>query len=285
MAAKKAARVLAGAGVLILGISLLSWYVDDEDSDDNEDVAKSATPKEDAASDDDDDKNSDDKVSAALSPAVVQLMQLGAAAQQKGDLSSAFALNKRALMTLTQEALKANRDLEPNGMALIYAKLGSLKLAMEEAVEAEEYMRKVIEVGALAWGEAPSQNMATALNNLGGALLNQGRQAEALEVYERCLAMSETVHGEDDTETATAMGNYATVLQDLKRFAEAQDMASSPPRLLLARSLSRSHCPRPSRPRSPPVCHSSSSPSRSRCGTWARSTPPRRQPSGASPRA
>ena len=127
--------------------------------------------------------------------------------------------------------------------------------------------------------------MATALNNLGGALLNQGRQAEALEVYERCLAMSETVHGEDDTETATAMGNYATVLQDLKRFAEAQDMASSPPRLLLARSLSRSHCPRPSRPRSPPVCHSSSSPSRSRCGTWARSTPPRRQPSGASPRA
>jgi tetratricopeptide (TPR) repeat protein len=66
--------------------------------------------------------------------------------------------------------------------------------------------------------------IATALNNLAGALRALGHPEQAQPLYERALAIDEAAHGPDHPTIATALNNLAGALRALGHPEEAQPL-------------------------------------------------------------
>jgi tetratricopeptide (TPR) repeat protein len=97
--------------------------------------------------------------------------------------------------------------------------------AGREAYERADYNRaqQMFAAAARQAERFPDQDLrlARSLNNLAGAYAAQGKYAEAEPLYQRSLAILEKVRGPDHPDVATALSNYAALLQATKRSAEA----------------------------------------------------------------
>ena len=66
--------------------------------------------------------------------------------------------------------------------------------------------------------------MATSLNNLALLYYTQGKYAEAEPLYTRALEIDEKALGPDHPNVATTLENYAALLRETQRNAEATEM-------------------------------------------------------------
>ncbi len=66
--------------------------------------------------------------------------------------------------------------------------------------------------------------MATSLNNLALLYFAQGKYAEAEPLYKRSLSIAETALGPEHPQVADSLGNYAWLLRETGREAEADKM-------------------------------------------------------------
>ena len=72
--------------------------------------------------------------------------------------------------------------------------------------------------------------MATSLNNLANLYYSQGKYAEAEPLYQRSLAIVEKALGSDHPNTVKVRENYALLLRNLGRDAEAGKLEQPPPK-------------------------------------------------------
>ncbi|NNF13179.1 MAG: serine/threonine protein kinase [Gemmatimonadetes bacterium] len=185
------------------------------------------------------------------------LYQLGNLAVGRGDLDSAAVLLERALVvrrgalpetdaslahTLTQlgyvrvnlgdaeaaephldEALDIFRAQDPETVAVSEALnvLGQLHRLTNEPEAAEGYTREALEVRRRMY-RAGHPKIAERLNNLAVVLDDDGRRAEAVELYREALEIYEDVYGPRSDVVAVGLSNLGLALTDLGEETDAE---------------------------------------------------------------
>ncbi|MBL9077575.1 MAG: tetratricopeptide repeat protein [Planctomycetes bacterium] len=151
-----------------------------------------------------------------------------ARAQDLGpDLAAAEA---KIAATEWQDALRLLLDLRDRaktteGAHAVADALDRLTLAALRRAAFEPALRAgeaALATRTQACGGVDDPRVASAINNLGGCLLESGRSAEALSQFELGLAMCRRLHGDaDHADVALSLNNVAASLQVLGRYAQA----------------------------------------------------------------
>jgi len=89
--------------------------------------------------------------------------------------------------------------------------------------EAEPLLRRALAIDEQSLGPN-DPNVATAMNNLAGPLVDANRLAEAESLLRRALAIYEQSLGPNDPDVATAMNNLAELLRSANRLGEAEPL-------------------------------------------------------------
>lgn len=101
--------------------------------------------------------------------------------------------------------------------------LGHVRATRNEFDDAERFLRQAYEGFEAALGE-DSRRALVAANNYAGLLRRMGRNADALPIYEKNLAVRERKFGADDPDTLASMNNLVAIYEALKRFDDAEDI-------------------------------------------------------------
>ena len=122
-----------------------------------------------------------------------------------------------------EEALAILRDRFPADSNDVLMALGTqayIYRTLERHREAEALYREVI-AAQRAMDEPPAGDLATQLNNLGFLLTRDGRDAEAVPIYEEATRLQTTHAGEDHPTTMAFRGNLVGALTRSGRYEEA----------------------------------------------------------------
>ncbi|GJM24227.1 MAG: hypothetical protein DHS20C16_06420 [Phycisphaerae bacterium] len=99
--------------------------------------------------------------------------------------------------------------------------LGHVRSTRKQYDDAERLLRGAYEGFERTLGE-DSRRALVAANNYAGLLRRMGRDAEALPIYEKNLAVREQRFGADDPDTLASMNNLVAIYEALKRFDDAE---------------------------------------------------------------
>ena len=135
---------------------------------------------------------------------------LAATAAETGDLERAQALLEASLAT--QERL-LGQDATLTDLAEVHRRQGDLD-------EAAPLLARALATEERQGEETPG--LATMLNNLAALHYRRGAYRDALPLLARALRLEEQAHGPDYPELAVTLDNYAAVLTELARPAEAE---------------------------------------------------------------
>src|SRR5262249_12792062 len=134
---------------------------------------------------------------------------LGQALYLKGQYRDAAEAFKKAL------ALRQDDGIILNSIAVSLRASGDLD-------EAEKYSAKAVEVKGSRLGQ---YHPATAIATVNLALIyqDQGKLAEAEQIFKQAVEGAERGFGPDDPEVATCLEHYAELLTKMERKAEAEE--------------------------------------------------------------
>lgn len=107
-------------------------------------------------------------------------------------------------------------------LAVIHASLGNLLREEKRPAEAEPHYRREIEERMIAYGGEAHRMVASATEDLGRVLELQHRPAEALEAYEKGLAIREALGETESRAVARTLARSGPMLMELSRPAEAE---------------------------------------------------------------
>ncbi len=101
--------------------------------------------------------------------------------------------------------------------------LGHVRSVRNEFDDAERFLKQAYEGFEAALGE-DSRRAMVAANNYAGLLRRMGRDAEALPIYEKNLAVRERKFGADDPDTLASMNNLVAIYEAMKRYDDAEQL-------------------------------------------------------------
>jgi serine/threonine-protein kinase len=132
------------------------------------------------------------------------------------------SITARELIDQGTERVLHRLDQQPETQGTLLATLGRLYAQLGLYGRAVEVLQKSVAIERRRGDAHP--DLVKALRDLGRALAEGGRFAEAEPVFREALALAERVYPEDHEEIATALNNYALVEHDLGRYATAEPL-------------------------------------------------------------
>jgi tetratricopeptide (TPR) repeat protein len=146
------------------------------------------------------------------------LYHLGGIYLYKGELPEAADLFQRALAM--RRRLLGNDHPEVAEALML---LADTVRCMGRPAEAETYAREALAIlSRLSPNERAGPMLALAQEALGGALRNQGKVEEALDLLRNVVALRESLLGREHLDFAGALYNLGYALMDVNRLAEAE---------------------------------------------------------------
>jgi serine/threonine-protein kinase len=153
-------------------------------------------------------------------PALAEsLYELGVVRRRQGALDDAERLHREAL-----ELRRAATPADDWAVAESTNELGLVAWERGDYAAAESIHRETLALRRAVVAERgdPDLDLTASLNNLGLALLNQGRPDEALPLLEELVALRRARFGAVHSRVATALGNLALAYTALARYPEAE---------------------------------------------------------------
>ncbi|RMG47017.1 MAG: CHAT domain-containing protein [Acidobacteria bacterium] len=144
------------------------------------------------------------------------LVNLGGLLVDLGEREAALGVYERCL------AIRERR-LQPGDprLATIHRNIGLLQMELGRTEEAVSHQQEALRIVRAAFGDRHPRT-ASAYDALSAALLQAGRFDEAIEASRRGIDIAEAAG--DGLAAAVARGNLATILMQLGRLADAQDL-------------------------------------------------------------
>ncbi|MGB4967342.1 MAG: tetratricopeptide repeat protein, partial [Candidatus Saccharimonadales bacterium] len=118
------------------------------------------------------------------------------------------------------------KEAQKAASALPLSLIGEQKTQIDEThdqISTERTAREALAEAERKFGPT-RPDVVTSLDDLASVLQDQGKLAEAEELYRRALAITEKVSGPVHADTSTSLDNLASVLQDQGKFAEAEGL-------------------------------------------------------------
>ena len=144
------------------------------------------------------------------------LSNLSVVHRAQGDIPGAIELQKEAL-----EIREKAQGPEHPDVAVTLNSLAALYAAQDDYASAESALKRALAIREKALG-ADNHYTAESLNNLALLYAAQGRYSDAEPLYQRALVIFE--QHKDPRELATALENYAALLEETGRTAAAEEM-------------------------------------------------------------
>jgi tetratricopeptide (TPR) repeat protein len=144
------------------------------------------------------------------------LSNLALVRRAQGDTAGAIELQKEALAI--RERVLGPDHLE---VAATLNSLAALYAIRDEYAAAEPLLTRVLAIREQSLG-AEDRRTAESLNNLALLYAAEGRHADAEPLYQRAIAIFE--RRQRPVELATTLDNYAALLAETERAAEAEEM-------------------------------------------------------------
>jgi serine/threonine protein kinase/tetratricopeptide (TPR) repeat protein len=132
------------------------------------------------------------------------------------------SITARELLDQGTDRVLHRLDQQPETQGTLLATLGRLYAQLGLYDRAVEVLQQSVAIERRRGGAHP--DLVGALRDLGRALAEGGRFAEAEPVFREALALAERLYPEDHGEIAIALNNYALVEHDLGRYEEAEPL-------------------------------------------------------------
>ena len=130
----------------------------------------------------------------------------------------------REILDRTAQRVGTELTNQPAVEAELRSVVGALYRGVGDYVQAEKMDREALAIYRKLLGPE-SPEAAAALQDLGLALLAEGKLAEAEEMHREALAIQRRISGDQNAEAATSLHELALIYMERGRFAEAEKMA------------------------------------------------------------
>lgn len=116
--------------------------------------------------------------------------------------------------------IQASSERDPQLIAALTYAMGNAFAALGRAKEAEEFLTMALEYHRMMLPQGHPV-LATIMNNLAMAKIQQGRPSEAIPLLEEAIALREAALGPQSVPVGVSLDNLAIALNEMGRFQEA----------------------------------------------------------------